>query len=427
MKDRAWLIFLAALVLLLPAAGCGGDRPEESGESGEQAAEIDPDELEQLRALGYAGVAEPLAEDQETGVILHDPERVAPGLNLFTNAGMCSTQLVDMEGQVLHSWSYEPCFRWGNALLLPDGDLVVMGRRPYDRSDPDAALAARFLMRLSWEGEIEWQRDMTSHHDVALAPGGSLFTLTYRHELLPSVHPEIPVRSHFLAEVSPEGELLEEVSFLDLLRDAPEILEVHMVEPRDFDGLTEVDLFHSNSVEWIDLPHLAERHPIYGPNKILVCLRNQDSVAVIDWKTRRLVWAWGRGEIVGPHDATVLPNGNILIFDNGLGRKWSRAVEMDPLTGRIVWEHGGPGEGAFYTRTRGSNQRLSNGNTLLVQSDDGQAFEVTPEGERVWEFVNFNLSEKREPSVIVRMRRYEGLSFDELALAAREGRLRLRD
>lgn len=427
MKDAAWPILLAAFLLTLPLAGCGGPGGPEAEEAGRPAAEIDADELEQLRALGYAGVAEPLAEDQATGVILHDAARAAPGLNLFTNAGMCTAQIMDMDGGLLHTWSYEPCFRWGNALLLPDGDLVVMGRRPYDRSDPEAALSARFLMRLTWEGEIEWQRDMTSHHDVALSPGGSLFTLTYRHELIPSVHPEIPVRSHFLAEVSPEGEILEEVSFLDLLRDAPEILEVLPVEPRDFDGLTEVDLFHSNSVEWIDLPHLAGRHPIYGPNKILVCLRNQDSVAVIDWKARRLVWAWGRGEIVGPHDATMLPDGNILIFDNGLGRKWSRTVEMDPRTGRIVWEHGGPGEDAFYTRTRGSNQRLSNGNTLLVQSDDGQAFEVTTEGERVWEFLNFNLSEEREPSVIVRMRRYEGLSFDEMALAASEGRLAMRD
>jgi hypothetical protein len=419
---------VAALALILPAAGCGGG-PESGGaeEVEPSAAEIDADELEQLRALGYAGVGEPLAEDQETGVVLHAPARAAPGLNLFTNAGACSTQLMDMEGQVLHSWSYEPCFRWGNALLLPDGDLVVMGRRPYDREDPDAALEARYLMRLSWEGEIEWERPMTSHHDVALAPGGSFFTLTYRHELLPSIHPEIPVRSHFLAEIGPEGEILDEVSFLDLLGDAPEILELQPVQPREFDGLTEVDLFHSNSVEWIDHPRLAGRHPIYEPGKILVCLRNQDAVAVIDWETRKLVWAWGRGELVGPHDATVLPSGNVLIFDNGLGRKWSRVVEVDPLTDRIVWEHGSPGEGSFYSRTRGSNQRLANGNTLLVESDAGRAFEVTPEGETVWEFVNFNLSEKREPSVIVRMRRYEGLSFAELELAAREGRLPMRD
>jgi hypothetical protein len=302
-----------------------------------------------------------------------------------------------------------------------------MGRRTYDRSDPEAALAARFLMRLSWEGEIEWERDMTSHHDVALGPGGSLFTLTYRHDLIPSIDPELPVRNHFIAEVSPEGEILAEVSFLDLLSDSPEILELQPVKPREFDGLTEVDLFHSNSIEWIDRPDLADKHPIYGPNKILVCLRNQDSVVVIDWETRRPVWAWGRGEIIGPHDATVLPNGNILVFDNGLGRKWSRAVEMNPLTGRIVWEHGGPGEGSFYTRTRGANQRLSNGNTILVESDDGRAFEVTPGGKTVWEFVNFNVSEKREPSVIVRVRRYEGFGFEEMKAAALEGRLPLRD
>jgi hypothetical protein len=123
----------------------------------------------------------------------------------------------------------------------------------------------------------------------------------------------------------------------------------------------------------------------------------------------------------------VLSSGNILLFDNGMGRRWSRVVELDPASGRIVWEHGGPGEGSFYTRTRGSNQRLSNGNTLIVESDDGRAFEVTPGGETVWEFINFNLSEEREPSVIVRMRRYEGLTFEKFESDARAGRLTLRD
>jgi hypothetical protein len=146
-------------------------------------------------------------------------------------------------------------------------------------------------------------------------------------------------------------------------------------------------------------------------------------VAVIDWETRKLVWAWGRGELSGPHDATVLPSGNIMIFDNGLGRDWSRVVEVDPRSGKIVWEYGGPGEGSFYTRTRGANQRLGNGNTLIVESAKARAFEITPEGEIVWEFINFNLSEEREPSMIVRMRRYEGLTFEDFEAAARAGRL----
>jgi hypothetical protein len=36
----------------------------------------------------------------------------------------------------------------------------------------------------------------------------------------------------------------------------------------------------------------------------------------------------------------------------------------------------------------GSSQRLSNGNTLIIESNDGRAFEVTAEGEVVWEFYN---------------------------------------
>ena len=65
---------------------------------------------------------------------------------------------------------------------------------------------------------------------------------------------------------------------------------------------------------------------------ILVCVRNQDLLAIVDWSEKRLLWAWGPGELSGPHDATLLPNGNVLAFDNGLGRDWSR-VPLSPSGG----------------------------------------------------------------------------------------------
>ena len=61
--------------------------------------------------------------------------------------------------------------------------------------------------------------------------------------------------------------------------------------------------------------------------------------ALRDWKTKRIVWSWGQDEISGPHDATLLANGNVLLFDNGLGRDWSRVIEVDPFTREIVWEY----------------------------------------------------------------------------------------
>ena len=42
----------------------------------------------------------------------------------------------------------------------------------------------------------------------------------------------------------------------------------------------------------------------------------------------------------------------------------------------------------FYSRSGGGCQRLPNGNTLITSSDDGHAFEVTREGDVVWEFFN---------------------------------------
>jgi len=142
-------------------------------------------------------------------------------------------------------------------------------------------------------------------------------------------------------------------------------------------------------------------------------------VVIIDWATSRLLWAWGRGEILGPHDATMLPDGHILLFDNGLGREWSRVIELDPVERKIVWEYRASDPESFYTPSRGSNQRLANGNTLITESDSGRAFEVTRDGRIVWEFINPDVTEAREPGVIVRMRRLEDL--DGAALLERVG------
>src|SRR4030043_144112 len=56
-------------------------------------------------------------------------------------------------------------------------------------------------------------------------------------------------------------------------------------------------------------------------------------------------WNWGEeNDLAHQHDATLLDNGNILIFDNGLHRKrmpqhYSRIVEVNPKTEKIEWEY----------------------------------------------------------------------------------------
>ena len=73
----------------------------------------------------------------------------------------------------------------------------------------------------------------------------------------------------------------------------------------------------------------------------------------------------------------------------------------------------------FYTRERGSNQRLPNGNTLMADSALGRGFEVTSEGKRVWEFFTPHRNAEGQRATIVRMRRLE-----QAQIAALEDRLR---
>ena len=116
----------------------------------------------------------------------------------------------------------------------------------------------------------------------------------------------------------------------------------------------------------------------------------------------------------GPHDATVLKNGHILLFDNGLGRGWSRVIELDPLTRQIVWEYRAPQPADFYTVVHGSNQRLPNGNTLIANSGHGEVFEVTPEGEIVWRFFNPDRKESGRRASVGRVTRHELAYVDQI-------------
>ena len=221
--------------------------------------------------------------------------------------------------------------------------------------------------------------------------------------------------------MSADGEVLEEAPLWEMLVAAGDVLSVTPVKPRRAEQTQEVDLIHANSVERMPYPGLAQKGSLYRDDHLLLCLRSQDLLVVVDWSQRRIIWAWGTGELSGPHDASWLPNGHILVFDNGLGRGWSRVVEIDPATREIVWQYRAATPADFYTKTQGTNQRLANGNTLIAESGTGRAFEVTPDGDVVWEFLNDNLTPEREPSVIPRLRRLEDLDFAELSRALSAG------
>jgi hypothetical protein len=112
----------------------------------------------------------------------------------------------------------------------------------------------------------------------------------------------------------------------------------------------------------------------------LISLRNFNFVVEVD-PQGLVVGTIGEGVFETPHDPEVLSNGNILVANQGrppAGRH--QAVEVDPETGKIVWQSAGFERWALPVRDA---NRLPNGNTLITGST--KIGEVTPDGDTVWQ------------------------------------------
>ena len=130
----------------------------------------------------------------------------------------------------------------------------------------------------------------------------------------------------------------------------------------------------------------AGQAPRFKPGNIVFSYRSCDVIGVIDRPSGEILWAWGPGVLDGQHKPHMLPNGNLLIFDNGTLRGYSRVIELNPLTEEIEWEYTATPREDFFSGYISGAQRLPNGNTLICEGGKAHLFEVTPEGEIVWDF-----------------------------------------
>jgi hypothetical protein len=90
------------------------------------------------------------------------------------------------------------------------------------------------------------------------------------------------------------------------------------------------------------------------------------------------------------------PNpGSPMGFRNAL-RDYSRVLEIDPLSLKVVWQYTPVEAGLtfpvdanrFYSPFISSAQRLPNGNTMITEGSGGRIIEVTPKHEIVWEYIS---------------------------------------
>ncbi|RKZ37147.1 MAG: hypothetical protein DRQ41_13615, partial [Gammaproteobacteria bacterium] len=224
------------------------------------------------------------------------------------------------------------------------------------------------------------------HHDVEVGSDGKIYTLI--HEIvtdkIPGINAKPPMIEDSLVVLSPNGQELKKLSITEVFRHSDFSGVLKLLEP-DQKG----DVWHTNSVEVLD-EQLADRFTFLEKGQVLVSMRNIDIIAAVDIDKERVVWAI-RGPWHRQHDPDFLPNGNMLIFDNrGYYNKGglSRVIEFNPTTMEIIWQYTGNEKDIFYSWAKSSQQRLSNGNTLITESNAGRIFEVTRDKEVVWEFMS---------------------------------------
>jgi len=376
--------------------------------------------LERLRAVPYVDFSPDSAAEEHDGVIRHLREEAWPGYNFYCARTGGWVELLDMDGEVVHRWTFRPKKDPGSdhAQMLSNGDLLVIQKH-------------QRLMKLDWNSGIIWDRRLRAHHDLAVTPEGTIYVIvrdwkSYRNMrvwfdvlLLLTPDGEEIDRWHTYDRLDDLKQALDTRSFLDTVLDSalgggpergPAATEAKQAVA---DDRYDFDYFHLNAVSLLPENPPGSRDARFRPGNLLICLRNVNQIVILEPGTYRILWSWGQEELEWPHHPTMLPSGRILVFDNGVHRKYSRVLELDPARKKIVWEYRGDPTEEFFSDRRGAAQRLDNGNTLITESDRGRVFEVTPAGEIVWTWLN-PVRKKGHRQTVYRMLRLPGTLIEPL-------------
>lgn len=335
--------------------------------------------LQLLNQIGYASGSQSGAG---SGISRHAVGAAYRGLNFYTSGHAPEAVLMDMDGRVLHRWRFEAAAAWPDVPAIETQENARWWRRArlLPKGEVLAIFAGIGIVKLDRDSKLLWARLNGAHHDLEPQPDGSILTLTREWRRIDWVNPEHPVLEDLVVLLDAEGREQTRVSLLEAFEHSP-----YRALWRDRAG-RRGDILHANSVTRLD-GRLAARHPAFRAGNVLVSCRSTNVIAVLDLVQKQIVWAQAGG-FRGQHDPKLLDDGQLLLFDNlGLGRH-SRVIEMDPISGRASWVFQGSDEQPFFTRTCGSADRLPNGNTLIVESDNGRAFELTRDKRIVWEFWN---------------------------------------
>jgi len=313
----------------------------------------------------------------------HDPARMEPGwtlTNITVDTVFSPTYAValDEEGQVV----------WYRGFGLDEGRIDIEVTSLNDRVLIGAGVPSGMRpMEVGWDGSVLWEGPQQVELTEFLTPG----EMHHRFDRLSDG--SNMVLSYQLRELDGEPD-------------------------RGYDRVELMDADGTVTWSWDSIDHLPTPEDYVWGNAVVFepgndafyfNSRNFSSLYRLDGDTGDIEWTFGEGGDFAPDPDAEYPfptqahapefqeGGTVLLYDNGgMERGFSRVVEYaldtEAMTSEIVWEY--PGEIAhddWYNFAMGDADRQPNGNTLitacaLIESNSrSRIFEVTPDGDTVWE------------------------------------------
>lgn len=379
------------------------------------------------------------------GLLLNEPESFA-GYTLFAKEDSVSgtnAYLIDHHGRLVHKWPLGGRLR--PVKLLANGNLLA-GRAGATEIAPDGSIVWEHAYQQQHHDVLKLpngnvlllvRKWLNRSESIAAGANPDYFDGGLGGAHLVEVRPTGKAGGEVVWEWSVFDHLIQDFDSskanYGVVEDHPERVDINYILAGLTAGMRKHrDIWnHANSLDYnADL------------DQIMISVRRTSEVWIIDHSTSveeaaghtggnsgkggGLLYRWGNPSVYrkgdftdmrlwGPHEAHWIPNGlpgagNVLVFNNGSGssppapgRGYSSVDEVAlPLDGynyrldansaydqaELVWTYKADPPEDFYSNSQSGARRLPNGNTLICDSVSGAIFEVTPEGKKVWEYVN---------------------------------------
>ncbi len=256
-----------------------------------------------------------------------------------------------------------------------------------------------------------WKINKPTHHSLVPAEAGGYWLLG-RYKWLASEEPDrfppfstLTTGKNMLEEdtllrVSEDGEILEEVSIPELLRENNlEALLTANGKRFNLHAVVNDELVHANKVA--ELPsEIADSYPLFAAGDLAISMRKLNLIIVLDPITKKVKWHQ-TGPWLRQHDPEFRPDGRISIFNNNVYRTaydidktilstpyTTNIIAVDPVSRETEVVFGEKPGQEMLSVIRGQHELLENDGILITEFDAGRVLEVDADGQVIWEYVN---------------------------------------